>query len=118
MSHRRSLAMLALVAGALALFVAQAGSSAEAKPPTAGQKLEKVKHVVVIYEENHSFDNLYGGWEGVNGLRERDRGAEDAGQPGRHAVHLPPAGRREPHLSAAGPSAATRRQARRSRVTS
>jgi phospholipase C len=21
----------------------------------------------VIYEENHSFDNLYGGWEGVNG---------------------------------------------------
>jgi len=22
---------------------------------------------VVIYEENHSFDNLYGGWEGVNG---------------------------------------------------
>jgi phospholipase C len=22
---------------------------------------------VVVYEENHSFDNLYGGWEGVNG---------------------------------------------------
>src|SRR2546428_13768997 len=27
-----------------------------------------VKHIVVIYEENHSFDNLYGGWEGGNGL--------------------------------------------------
>jgi len=27
-----------------------------------------VQHIVVIYEENHSFDNLYGGWEGVNGL--------------------------------------------------
>ena len=26
-----------------------------------------VQHIVVIYEENHSFDNLYGGWEGVNG---------------------------------------------------
>src|SRR5207245_4478140 len=25
-----------------------------------------INHVVVIYEENHSFDNLYGGWEGVN----------------------------------------------------
>ena len=24
----------------------------------------------MIYEENHSFDNLYGGWEGVNGLLE------------------------------------------------
>jgi acid phosphatase len=25
------------------------------------------KHLVVIYEENHSFDNLYGGWGSVNG---------------------------------------------------
>jgi acid phosphatase len=30
--------------------------------------LRDVNHIVVIYEENHSFDNLYGGWEGVNGL--------------------------------------------------
>jgi acid phosphatase len=30
--------------------------------------LEGIQHIVVIYEENHSFDNLYGGWEGVNGL--------------------------------------------------
>ena len=29
--------------------------------------LNKINHIVVIYEENHSFDNLYGGWEGVNG---------------------------------------------------
>src|SRR5260370_23538261 len=27
--------------------------------------LAKINHVVVIYEENHSFDNLYGGWGGV-----------------------------------------------------
>src|SRR6476619_6900546 len=25
------------------------------------------KHLVVIYEENHSFDNLYGGWGRVDG---------------------------------------------------
>jgi phospholipase C len=30
-------------------------------------ELSKIKHIVVIYEENHSFDNLYGGWEHVNG---------------------------------------------------
>jgi acid phosphatase len=29
-------------------------------------------HIVVIYEENHSFDNLYGGWEGVNGVADAD----------------------------------------------
>jgi acid phosphatase len=34
--------------------------------------LDRVKHIVVIYEENHSFDNLYGGWEGVNGLANAD----------------------------------------------
>src|SRR5260370_25970775 len=29
--------------------------------------LAKINHVVVIYEENHSFDNLYGGWGGGKG---------------------------------------------------
>jgi acid phosphatase len=30
--------------------------------------LGSIKHIVVIYEENHSFDNLYGSWPGVNGV--------------------------------------------------
>ena len=30
-------------------------------------ELANIRHIVVIYQENHSFDNLYGGWEGVNG---------------------------------------------------
>jgi acid phosphatase len=34
--------------------------------------LSRIKHIVVIYEENHSFDNLYGGWDGVNGLQNAD----------------------------------------------
>ncbi len=38
-----------------------------------GGGLKKIDHFVVIYEENHSFDNLYGGWERVNGLRDADR---------------------------------------------
>src|SRR5213080_4209228 len=29
--------------------------------------LNAINHIVVIYEENHSFDNLYGNWPGVNG---------------------------------------------------
>jgi acid phosphatase len=37
--------------------------------PTA---LDGIRHIVVIYEENHSFDNLYGGWEGVTGLAGAD----------------------------------------------
>jgi phospholipase C len=34
--------------------------------------LAKIDHFVVIYQENHSFDNLYGGWEGVDGLASAD----------------------------------------------
>ncbi len=40
--------------------------------PANAKALDKVNHIVVIYEENHSFDNLYGGWEGVNGLANAD----------------------------------------------
>ena len=39
-------------------------------PATAegGQKpFNGIQHIVVIYEENHSFDNLYGKWGDVNG---------------------------------------------------
>ena len=35
--------------------------------------LSRVNHIVVIYQENHSFDNLYGGWEKVNGLADAPR---------------------------------------------
>ena len=34
--------------------------------------LGRIRHIVVVYQENHSFDNLYGGWEGVRGRRDAD----------------------------------------------
>src|SRR2546423_6027967 len=67
---RKSLARGAFVAvaglvGALAL----AGGAGAAR---GDDQLGKIQHIVVIYEENHSFDNLYGGWEGVNGRASAD----------------------------------------------
>jgi acid phosphatase len=35
---------------------------------TLDDKLSKIEHVVVIYGENRSFDNLYGNFPGANGL--------------------------------------------------
>jgi phospholipase C len=35
-------------------------------------KLRTIDDIVVIYEENHSFDNLYGGWERVRRLSDAD----------------------------------------------
>jgi phospholipase C len=62
----------ALLAGlaASALCVAFAGTAAGASSgPRDPKVIGRYKHLVVIYEENHSFDNLYGTWGRVNGQR-------------------------------------------------
>src|SRR5262249_4485627 len=48
------------------------GTAAGANPRSDAAHLSQIDHIVVIYEENHSFDNLFGGWEGVNGLASAD----------------------------------------------
>jgi acid phosphatase len=63
----RKPAFAALAAAFVALTVSAAAGAAR-----GDDQLQKINHIVVIYEENHSFDNLYGGWEGVNGLANAD----------------------------------------------
>src|SRR5262249_45281334 len=48
------------------------GTAAGANPRSDAAHLSQIGHIVVIYQENHSFDNLFGGWEGVNGLESAD----------------------------------------------
>jgi phospholipase C len=57
-----ALGVLVAFAAAATIAAGGAGARGDASP------LSKIEHVVVIYEENHSFDNIYGGWEGANGL--------------------------------------------------
>jgi len=64
----RVLTLLTLLA--LVVVTAMGGSPASAG---GADGLSKVNHIVVIYQENHSFDNLYGMWEGVRGLRDAPR---------------------------------------------
>jgi len=53
-----------------------------APPSTAGnltsddEGFRRLKHVVVIYLENHSFDNLYGEFPGANGLANAPRATQ------------------------------------------
>ncbi|HEY5282087.1 MAG TPA: alkaline phosphatase family protein, partial [Polyangia bacterium] len=59
---------LALVAGtAMAFGASQARADHEDDNKHRGD-LQWVKHLVVIYMENHSFDNLYGKWEPIHGM--------------------------------------------------
>ena len=59
---RRLIALLAFATLASWPVVAAAEGDGDKNP------LGNVQHIVVIYEENHSFDNLYGGWPGVKGV--------------------------------------------------
>ena len=63
-----------VVPAALVSLLALTAIPAAGSGADQGQsQLSSINHIVVIYEENHSFDNLYGGWEGVNGLRDASR---------------------------------------------
>ena len=69
MPHSRKARWLVPLAVALVAAVAVVGGSSAKNAPN---KLDKINHIVVIYEENHSFDNLYGTWEGVDGIANAD----------------------------------------------
>jgi acid phosphatase len=67
-ARRSALVAIAVAAiGTTAASGASRGAGVQIDKP-----LQKIDHIVVIYEENHSFDNLYGGWEGVNGRANAD----------------------------------------------
>ncbi|WP_295445190.1 alkaline phosphatase family protein, partial [uncultured Thiodictyon sp.] len=85
MSHRLTrllVGALILTPPALPLAHAQASPTA---PDEAAANLQQINHFVIIYQENNSFDTLYGGWEGVNGLAAADPARQlqknQAGQP-------------------------------------
>jgi acid phosphatase len=65
----RALAAAALAAAICAVGAAAGNGNGKGN---GNDRLSRIQHIVVIYEENHSFDNLYGSWEGVNGLSNAD----------------------------------------------
>jgi phospholipase C len=79
---RQRIALVTIGAG-LALF----GANSEA---AALEALSKIKHIIVIYEENRSFDNLYGKFPGANGLANAGAAATQVDLNGKPFAHLPP----------------------------
>jgi acid phosphatase len=66
---RRVLVVSLLVLVTLAMVPASGAAAAGG----GHDRLSRINHIVVVYQENHSFDNLYGRWEGVNGVRHAPR---------------------------------------------
>jgi phospholipase C len=61
--YSKKLPLMATIAGLLLAT----GCKKNVNPGLPGEA-NQIKHVVVIYLENHSFDNLYGSFAGANGL--------------------------------------------------
>src|SRR2546429_8199378 len=80
-----------VVPAALASVLALTALPAAGATSSSSDSLGRINHIVVIYEENHSFDNLYGGWEAVNGRANADAAhttqVDEAGLP--HGGPLP-----------------------------
>jgi phospholipase C len=60
--------IVAVCAVLLGLATAAALLAPEAVPAAGAAGLEQIDHLIVIYLENHSFDNLYGLFPGAEGL--------------------------------------------------
>lgn len=54
--------------GLMLVFVAGCASQPESRIHNDDAPLQRIQNVVVIYAENHSFDNLYGLFPGANGI--------------------------------------------------
>ena len=71
---------------------ATAGAAATAKPGTRAIRpgLDQIQHIVVIYLENHSFDNLFGNFPGANGLAHAGKAVIQLDKDGDTYKTLPP----------------------------
>ena len=68
---------------------AQGAAATSANAANGDQGLDKLKHIVVIYLENHSFDNLYGEFSGANGLAGAGKRATQVDRSGTAYRELP-----------------------------
>src|SRR5580765_5002346 len=67
------------------LVLLAACGSLEPKP----RGIEKINHVIVIYQENWSFDGLYGKFPGANGLANAGAAATQVDKSGKPYATLP-----------------------------
>jgi phospholipase C len=81
------------IVSALALGVAIAAlpSPSTAQPAGDAPKgLDRIQHIIVVYLENHSFDNLFGTFPGANGLSQASATSRQVDLDGKPFAKLPP----------------------------
>jgi acid phosphatase len=75
----------------IGVFAAALVGCAQQTARTASTGIEKIQHILVIYAENRSFDNLYGLFPGANGIANATSAQyTQVDNDGKALVHLPP----------------------------
>lgn len=72
--------------------LASCSSTSTSSPTTGPTGVNKINHVVMIYLENHSFDNLYGDFTGANGLANASATSTQVDSANAPFATLPPVG--------------------------
>src|SRR2546421_4551793 len=85
-------------AAAMALTVVVLAGPLNATASAQGMQFG-LQHLVVIYEENHSFDNLYGLWPGVDGLGSPASSTPNQTQVDQNGVPFTCLKQNDPHLT-------------------
>src|SRR5882757_9547684 len=90
--HNKRLSRISTIAviGLIALFIAIRAFNQQ---DAFDRGIDKINHVVVIYLENHSFDNLYGQFPGADGSNGTDSSIVQLGPDNKPYRFLPPVGK-------------------------
>ena len=96
------------------VIVALIGTALLARPVGAehaanggGGAFSRLEHLVVIYQENHSFDNLYGLWPGAEGLSSPTSATPRQTQVDQAGAPYACLAQKDPHLKSSAPLAET-----------
>lgn len=86
----RGLLLGAAVVLGLAANFPSAHAADQPAPPKPAAGIDRIGHIVVIYLENHSFDNLFGRFPGADGLANADGKSLQVDKEGKVYALLPP----------------------------
>jgi len=89
-SHRPARAAASLAAAGLAAAWLSMPALAAAAPLSSDDPLAKIGHIIVVFEENRSFDNMFGQFPGADGLSNANHAAPQVDLDGRAYQTLPP----------------------------
>src|SRR5689334_1249225 len=80
---------LRAISALVAILFAALPSLAGITPATAAGPLDEINHIIVIYQENWSFDSLYGEFPGANGIANAGSTANQVDKNGQAYATLP-----------------------------